>query len=187
MEAAPPTIVVDTNVLLNLALPVVDRREIAPTGADPLRVVLTAYDVHTPSSVLGELVSASQSEDLLGAAADLVLLAASHLTTHDVEAQLEQPLEYGLDEGESHGIWLTNELDAEMFVTDEFNSTNYLLVSLALDDRNALFTTPHVLCSVASHGLLDTQYVDAALSYFVQTKGWDRGYVQLLRGKYLRG
>jgi len=38
--------VVDTNVLLNLALPVVDSRPKAPSGADPLKALLAAYDVH---------------------------------------------------------------------------------------------------------------------------------------------
>lgn len=186
MEGDAQTVVVDTNVLLNLALPVVDSRDVAPSGEDPLRTLLRVYDVHVPSRVLGEIGDASQSDDLLAAAAELVLLTSAHLTTHDVDAQLEQPLEYGLDEGESHGVWLTNELAAEMFVTDEFNSTNYLLVSLALDDRNVLFTTPHVLCWLASRSVLDVRYVDALLSYYVDTKGWDRGYVTLLRTRYLR-
>jgi len=72
-----------------------------------------------------------------------------------------------------------------MFLTDEFNTTNYLLVSLALDNRNTLFTTPHVLCSLAREGILSTAYVDAALTYFVETKHWDRAYVEGLRNEYL--
>jgi len=51
--------VVDTNVLLNLALPVVDSRPKAPSGADPLKALLAAYDVHVPESVLGELTDAT--------------------------------------------------------------------------------------------------------------------------------
>ena len=103
-----------------------------------------------------------------------------------MDARLDEPLEYGLDVGESRSIWLANELSAATFVTDEFTTTNYLLVSPALDDRNGLFTTPHVLCSLASHGLLDARYVDAALSYYLEIRGWDRGYVQLLRETDLR-
>jgi predicted ribonuclease YlaK len=177
--------VVDTNVLLNLATPVVDGRSVAPSGNDPLKAVLTAYDVHVPSSVLGELSDAASDDDLLATAADAVLRASGHLTTHDVDGELTDPLEYGLDRGESHGIRLANHLDAAMFVTDEFNSTNYLLVALALADRNTLFTTPHVLCVLAVHGVLDRRYVDAALTYYVDTKGWDREYVDRLRAKLL--
>lgn len=179
------TIVVDTNVLLNLATPVVDGRPTAPTGEDPLKTLLTVYDVHVPSSVLGEVGEATGSDDLLAAAADVVLKASHHLTTHDVTDEGDAPLDYGLDRGESHGIRLANELRAELFVTDEFNTTNYLFVSLALEDRNTLFTTPHVLCVLAEHVILDSQYVAAVLTYYVETKNWDRGYVSQLRDTYL--
>ncbi len=180
-----PIVVVDTNVLLNLATPVVDGRSHAPSGEDPLKTVLAGYDVHVPSSVLGEVHEARGSDDLLSAAADLVFQASHHLTTHDVTAEIDDPLDFGLDPGESHGVWLANELDAAMFVTDEFNTTNYLFVSLALDDRNTLFTTPHVLCVLAENGVLDTRYVNAALTYYVETKQWDSQYVARLREKYL--
>ena len=181
-----PLCVVDTNVLLNLATPVVDRRPAAPTGADPLKAVLVSYDVHIPASVVGELSMATGSGDLLSVAADLVLHASHHLTTHDVDARIDDPLDYGLDLGESDGIWLANDLDASLFVTDEFNSTNYLFVSLALDDRNTLFTTPHVLCELASHEILPPEYVDAAFSYYADSKHWDEQYLDQLRHKYLR-
>ena len=177
--------VVDTNVLLNLATPVVDGRSHAPSGADPLKALLVTYDVHVPASVLGEITDATGSSDLLSAAADLVLQASRHLTTHDVEGRIDGPLEYGLDRGESEGIWLANDLDADVFVTDEFNSTNYLFVNLALDDRNVLFTTPHILCTLATDDILPTEYVGGALTYYVETKGWDQQYVDQLRRRYL--
>lgn len=178
-------IVVDTNVLLNLALPVVDGRDRAPTGWDPLKALLSTYDVHVPASVLGEVSDATRGNDLLAAAATLVLDAAHHLTTHDVAAEIEEPLSYGLDDGESHAIWLTNERAMEMFVTDEFNTTKYLFVSLALEDRNRLYTTPHILSILANRGVISAPYVDTALTYYIETKDWDRQYVELLREKYL--
>jgi hypothetical protein len=183
--AEPAVAVVDTNVLLNLATPVVDSRPMAPTGADPLKALLVSYDVHTPASVIGELSDATGSDDLLSAAAALVLQASDRVTTHDVTNKVDDPLDYGLDRGESEGIWLANELDADLFITDEFNSTNYLFVSLALDDRNTLFTTPHILCSLSIHDVLPAEYVSAALTYYVETKHWDRQYVAQLRKKYL--
>jgi hypothetical protein len=183
--AGRATVVVDANVLLNLATPVVDGRSRAPTGDDPLVAFLATYDVHVPPIVLGEVAEAAGSDDLLAVAADLVLQASHHLTTRDVSADPTDPLAGGLDPGESRGIRLANNLSAEMFVTDEFNTTNYLFVSLALDDRNTLFTTPHVLCVLSERGVLDRRYVDAALTYYVETKSWDPQYVSRLRSKYL--
>ena len=182
-----PTVVLDTNVLLNLATPIVDGRPLAPTGDDPFRAVLSTYDVHVPAVVLGEISDAMGSGDLLSVAAAAVMTAAQHLTVHDVAARADATFDFGLDRGESHAIWLANDLDAEMFVTDEFNSTNYLFVALALDDRNTLFTTPHVCCLFAEREVLDPNYVDALLSYFVETKGWDALYVDQLRHRYLDG
>jgi len=178
--------VVDTNVLLNLATPVVDGRPKAPSGGDPLKALLTGYDVHVPASVLGEITDATGDDDLLAAAADLVLQAAHHIMTHDVDDRADEPINYGLDQGEAEGIWLANELEADLFITDEFNTTNYLFINLALDDRNTLFTTPHILCTIATHGILSVEYVDAVLSYYVKTKGWNAQYVAQLRQEYLR-
>lgn len=177
--------VVDTNVLINLATPVVDQRDSAPSGEDPLKAVLSTYDVHVPSAVLGELTEIAAGDDLLGTAADTVLSAVHRMTVHDPEDRIADPLNHALDEGETHGIALSNDIDADMFVTDEFNSFKYQLVSLAINDRNILFTTPHLMCVLAAHGVLDARYVNHALSYYLKTKHWDRSYVELLRTMYL--
>lgn len=177
--------VVDANVLLNLATPVVDGRDHAPSGADPLKAVLESYDVHTPASVVGGVTEVTGSGDLLSTAADLVLQASTHLTTHAVADRIDESLDVGLDRGESEAIWLANHLDAGLFVTDEFNSTKYLFVSLALENRNSLFTTPHLLCILATHDILPVEYVAAALSYHVETKHWDAQYIAQLRAEYL--
>ena len=50
-----PLSVVDTNVLLNFATPVVDGRPAAASGTDPLKTLLSTYDVHVPAGVVGEL------------------------------------------------------------------------------------------------------------------------------------
>ncbi len=178
-------VVVDTNVLVNLATPVVDQRDRAPSGEDPLKALLTTYDVYVPSAVVGELTEIAAGDDLLGAAADTTLSAAHWLTDHDGQDRIDDLLDYGLDKGETHCIALANSIDADMFVTDEFNSIKFQLLSLAIDDRNIIFTTPHLLCVLANHGALDTRYADHALSYFIETKQWDRSYVNQLRMQYL--
>lgn len=186
MTGASPRTVVDTNVLLNLAMPVVDGRTQSPTGSDPLKALLTACDVHVPSAVLAEIADIQQDDDLLAAAATTVMRASRHLTPHDVASTLDASLEYGLDEGESHAIWLANDIDADLFVTDEFGTSNVLLVSLELDDERILSTTPHVLCVLADRGVLSPEYVEAALTYLCELKHWDRQYIDRLREKYLR-
>jgi rRNA-processing protein FCF1 len=178
-------IVVDTNVLMDLATPVVDHRDDAPSGADPLKAVLSTYDVHVPSAVLGELADLGAEDDLLGTAAATILSAAEWLTEHDVDDPAVDPVSQALDEGETHCIDLANTIGAEMFVTDEFNSFKFQLVSLAIDDRNVLFTTPHLVCILADHGVLEPGYVDHALTYYVETKQWDRSFVDVLRTLYL--
>lgn len=178
-------IVVDTNVLINLATPVVDQRDRAPTGADPLKAVLSTYDVHVPSAVLGELAEIAAGDDLLGTAATTVLAAAQWMAPHDVGDQTNDLLDAELDDGELHCIALTNELNSVMLVSDEFNAINYQLISLAINDQNILFTTPHLLCVLAEHDVLDARYVDHALSYYIETKHWDRSYVDALRREYL--
>jgi len=178
--------VVDTNVLLNLALPVVDSRPKQCLRRRPLKALFAAYDVHVPESVLGELTDATgRSDDLLSAAADLVFQAAHNLTTHDVDNQLDDPLEYSLDRGESECIWLANELGANFFLTDEFNSTNYLFINLALEDRNIPFTTPHILCTLATQEILPVEYVSAVLTYTSKPKVGDAQYVAQLRQHHL--
>lgn len=55
--------VVDTNVLVNLATPVVEQRDRAPSGRDPLKAVLSTYDVHVPPAVMGELAEIATGDD----------------------------------------------------------------------------------------------------------------------------
>lgn len=44
---------------------------------------------------------------------------------------------------------------------------------------------PQLLCTLAAHGILPVEYVDAALTYYVETKHWDQQYVEELRQRYL--
>ena len=66
-------------------------------------------------------------------------------------------------------------------MTDEFNPIKFQRIPLAINDRNILFTTPHLRCILTEYDILDTRYVDHTLSYFIKTKHWDRSYVNMLR------
>ena len=78
--------VVDTNMLLNLATPVVDGRAQAPSGEDPLKTRLTAYDVHIPASVLGEVADATGNQTFSTELAD----PPREMPRHDAENVLEE-------------------------------------------------------------------------------------------------
>jgi len=56
---------------------------------------------------------------------------------------------------------------------------------LHFEDRNILFTTPHILCTLATQEILPVEYVSAVLTYYVKTKGWDAQYVAQLRQHHL--
>lgn len=45
--------------------------------------------------------------------------------------------------------------------------------------------TPNILCAFATEDVLASEYVDPALTYYVETKGWDQQYVAQLRRRYL--
>lgn len=183
--SGPPSIVVDTNVLLNLATPIVDTRQKAPSGEDPLKVLLTVYDVHIPDVILSELYKISDGEDLLATASDLVLKTTDYLTTHNINYEDRLTLS-SLDKGEICCILLANNLKADMFITDEFNSINYVIISSAVNDSNILFTTPQVLCILAREGFIDKRYIDMTLTYLSDIKNWNYEIVEVYRQKYLR-
>lgn len=182
------TAVLDTNTLLHLALAVVDDSNRAPSGEDPLRTVVGAYDVWVPSRVETELYEVMYGDDdKLADAAALTLDAVEtgRIGTRPAGDPPKKLLDHGMDEGEVHAVAVANDLKPELFITDEFNTANYLLIGITLWNRNTLFTTPHVLCRLAQQGFLDSNYVHSALTYYERTKGWDRQYVEFLRTWYL--
>lgn len=147
--------------------------------------MLMTYDVHVPDTVIGEITVAAQSDDLLAAAANLVLKASDNISIHDVSSKIKGSTPTALDTGEFHCIWLANNSACELFVTDEMNNVNILLIQEALDDQNLLTTTPKLLCKLAEQGILDPRHVSALLTYYAETKNWDQAYLSVLRNKHL--
>lgn len=58
-------------------------------------------------------------------------------------------------------------------------------VSLALAYWNTLFTIPHILCTLATAGILPDEYVTVALTDSSETKHWDQQDIDQLRQRYL--
>lgn len=75
--------------------------------------MLSTYDVHVPSAVLGEITTPAIEEDFLGTAAGLVSSASEWVTEHEIEDRIGDSVDYGLDVGESHCNTLANDPGAE--------------------------------------------------------------------------
>jgi len=94
--------------------------------------------VFVPDTVLEELREISSYDDDHGTAARAVLDQADAVTVQSVDLDAEFPL----DDGENAVVTLANEIDATLFLCNEFNSLGLVHVSLA-DTR--LMTTPTLL------------------------------------------
>jgi len=178
-------VVADTNVLINLAKPVVDNSGAATTGPDPLKRFLTGYDVWVPDGVMGELTTLQTARDgIVEAAATTVLRAAGHLTVEDDYPDPARSTASVLDDGERAAISLTNDRRPAMFVTDAFGKKNLPIIIVGLDDPGAWSSTPELLCQFAGSGRCQAPHVRALLSYYEQTCGWESAYIEQLRLSY---
>lgn len=89
----------------------------ADSTRDPLSLCLTAYEVLVPAQVVDELQKIAAYDDDHGRAANAVLGRTTEFTTQAVDLDTEFPL----DDGESAAVTLANEIDAALFLCDEFN------------------------------------------------------------------
>jgi len=58
---------------------------------------------------------------------------------------------FGLDDGETDGIVLSNALDVDGFLTDEFGGTNFPLIHAVLQGPR-IVPTPRLICDYARNG-----------------------------------
>lgn len=179
--------VADTSTLVDLAIPYVSS-DIETTGHDdPLKVFLTVYEVHIPTKVeeeLGELWVGN--DDLVAAAAELVLDIREHLTVDD-------PHEFSSDDsitdvpalepGELHAIYLANHLtpSPEIFVTSEFGKNYDTIMQDQLKPGIICKSTPELLRDLAVSGYFDRRFASTLLNQLAELKGWDTEYIGYLR------
>ncbi len=142
---------------------------------DPLGLCLSEYEIVVPTAVIDELQEIASYDDVHGHAASAVLDQEELFTTQSVDLDAEFPL----DDGENAAITLANDLDAALFLCDEFNQLGLIHASLA-DTR--LVTTPTLL-SV----LVRTEHLSAAdsrllLNEISNARSWGaNSYVQRAR------
>ena len=162
------TLVADTSALVSLGIA-------ADTNSDPLALCLSVYDVLVPAEVVEELREIASYDDDHGRAANAVLDRTADVTTQSVDLDAEFPL----DDGENAAVTLANEIDATLFLCDEFNRLGLIHASLA-DTR--LVTTPTLLSVFVRTEQLTSDEALTLLDEISTARSWDaNSYVQRAR------
>jgi len=142
---------------------------------DPLALCLSRYEVVVPTAVIDELQEIASYDDVHGHAASAVLDRAESFTTQSVELDVEFPL----DDGENAAVTLANDLDAALFLCDEFNQLGLIYASLA-DTR--LVTTPTLLSVLVRTKHLSAADARLLLDEISDARSWSaNSYVQRAR------
>ncbi|ELY60295.1 hypothetical protein C491_03335 [Natronococcus amylolyticus DSM 10524] len=162
-------VVADTSALVSLAIASNER---------PIRLLFTEYDVQVPPAVVEELEEIAAHDDAHAEAATRVL---GHLAEEHIRQPSEQP-EYPLDEGETAAIALANEVNAEIFLCDEYGelSTVHALLS-----GSRLLTTPKMIEALVVRDVLSAEDARVALSEMVDERSWrNNSYVRQFLARF---
>ena len=142
---------------------------------DPLALCLSWYEVIVPTAVIDELREIASYDDVHGHAASAVLDRVDAFTTQSVDLDAEFPL----DDGENAAVTLANDLEAALFLCDEFNQLGLIHASLA-DTR--LVTTPTLLSALVRTEHLSAAEARLLLDEISDARSWDaNSYVQRAR------
>lgn len=162
------TLAADTSALVSLGIA-------ADSPPDPLSLCLSAYNVFVPEEVVTELQEIASYDDDHGQAATRVIDRTETLTVQTVDLDTEFPL----DDGENAAVTLANNIDAELFLCDEFNRIGLIHASLA-DTR--LVTTPTLLSVFVRTEQLQSDDALTLLEHIGSARSWgENSYVQRAR------
>ena len=161
-------LVADTSALVSLGVAAGD-------SPDLLAICADRYEIAVPSVVVEELEEVASYDDAHGRAAETVLGRPAEFTTHSVDLDAEFPL----DDGENAAVTLANDLDAALFLCDEFTRLGLIHASLA-DTR--LVTTPTLLSVLVRADALSATDATSILDAIGDARSWDaNSYVQRAR------
>ena len=164
-------LIADASALVSLGI-------VTDDDPDPLARCLSRYEVVVPTAVLDELREIASYDDVQGHAASAVLDRADSFTTQSVDLDAEFPL----DDGENAAVTLANDLDAALFLCDEFNQLGLIHASLA-DTR--LVTTPTLLSVLVRTEHLSAAEARLLLDAISDARSWDaNSYVQRARSLF---
>lgn len=158
-------VVADTSGLVSLG-------HAAGQDPDPVALLTGTYDVQIPSAVEQELRVTAGYADPAGQAAQAILAESGALTVQSVSLDSSFPL----DDGENAAVTLANDLDADLFLCDEFNSLGLIHASLA---GPRLVTTPTLLATFVHRNQCSVADAKALLSTISTARSWTtNSYVQ---------
>lgn len=161
-------LVADTSALVSLGIA-------ADFNPNPLSLCLNIHDVLVPEMVVEELQEIASYDDDHGQAASTVLAQTTEMTVQSVDLDAEFPL----DDGENAAVTLANNIDATLFLCDEFNRLGLIHASLA-DTR--LVTTPTLLSVFVRTDQLTSNEALTLLDDISAARSWDaNSYVQRAR------
>ena len=150
----------------------------ADSDPSPLTLCLSRYEVTVPRAVIDELREIASYDDTHGRAASAVLDRAESFTARSVELDAEFPL----DDGENAAVTLANDLDASLFLCDEF--TRLGLIHASLTDTR-LVTTPTLLSILARTERLSAADARLLLDEISDARSWGtNSYVQRARSLF---
>ena len=177
------TAVADTSALVSLAVPSADDTYDVDENPDPLQYLLTSCSVYVPEEVVAELEDIAQYSDIHATAAANVLSAQEYYTVEDpylIEGAPDERPTFGLDDGETDGIVLTNQLSVDAFLTDEFGSNNFALIHAALEGPR-LVPSPRLIRDYALGGHMSTDEARELIEWIGKHRSWEGNpYVELL-------
>lgn len=162
------TLVADASALVSLGIG-------ADSDPNPLSLCLASYEVDVPTEGIQELQDIASYSDTHGLAATAVLNRTTALSTRSVDLDSGFPL----DNGENAAVTLANEIDAVLFLCDEFNYLGLIHASLA-DTR--LVTTPTLLSAFVRTDQLTMAEARTLLDDISAARSWEgNSYVQRAR------
>ncbi|MCL9813707.1 hypothetical protein [Natranaeroarchaeum aerophilus] len=165
------TLVADASALVNLGI-------VADSDPDPLALCLANYEVVVPTKVLEELNEIASYDDAHGRATSIALDRTEAYETRSIALDAEFPL----DDGENAAVTLANDLDAALFLCDEFNQLGLIHASLA-DTR--LVTTPTLLAMLVRTEQLSAADAQLLLDTISDARSWGtNSYVQRARSLF---
>ncbi|MEF8815094.1 MAG: hypothetical protein V5A55_14970 [Halovenus sp.] len=163
-----PTLVAGASALVSLGI-------VADDDPDPLALCDAQYEVVVPTAVVEELQEIASYDDAHGRGATIVLDRTGEFETRSVAFDAEFPL----DDGENAAVTLANDIDASLFLCDEFNQLGLIHASLA-DTR--LVTTPTLLSVFVRTDQLPATDALRLLDAISDARSWGaNSYVQRAR------